>query len=407
MKIVQTLWTLPSFLQSSGENLENRLSGGWRFPKYYYFAMAYSCLSLKKFYNEVELVADDFGSDLLINKLKLPYTSVKTLPKYFDNIPVGLWALPKIYSYSIQDKPFLHVDNDIFIWDKLPNDNKGLLVQNFEKITGVYNFAIETIKKNCINCPDFLDGLDENLFQSINAGVFGGNDTNFIKYYTDFVFNFVNQNLKNLSFKDSGVTNVIIEQLFFYQLAQKGNKQIYTVTNKETDFIANFVKFEQVPFSNKYIHCLGGTKKNSKICKQIELRLCEEFPDAYDRIIKYLKLNSIANSKSFFNYKKANQLFIDCEKRDEILNIPLTLSPNITINQKNDEFYLIEGKKKYRLKNWNKILLFFYGKYQTISEVLINFTNSEVGKNFAYEDTKENIISVITYHSLYYNRFIR
>jgi hypothetical protein len=84
MKIVQTLWTLPSFAKNSKENLENRLSGGWLHPKYYYFAMAYSCLTLKKFYDKIELVTDKIGADLLINKLKLPYTSVKILHRLQD-----------------------------------------------------------------------------------------------------------------------------------------------------------------------------------------------------------------------------------------------------------------------------------------------------------------------------------
>jgi hypothetical protein len=104
MKIVQTLWTLPSFAKTSKTNLENRLSGGWLYPKYYYCAMAYSCLTLKKFYDQVELVSDDFGINLLINKLKLPYSSYKVLPDYFNSVLIGLWPLPKVYSFWINTR---------------------------------------------------------------------------------------------------------------------------------------------------------------------------------------------------------------------------------------------------------------------------------------------------------------
>ena len=34
------------------------------------------------------------------------------------NIPTYLWAYGKILTYSVQDVPFLHLDNDIFLWDK-------------------------------------------------------------------------------------------------------------------------------------------------------------------------------------------------------------------------------------------------------------------------------------------------
>jgi hypothetical protein len=69
MKIVQTLWTLPSLSDKSSKNiLQNRLKGGWINQRYNYFSIAYSCLTLKKFYNKIELITDDFGEDLLIKE---------------------------------------------------------------------------------------------------------------------------------------------------------------------------------------------------------------------------------------------------------------------------------------------------------------------------------------------------
>lgn len=70
-------------------------------PKHYYFALTYSCLSIKKFYPQLELVTDDLGADLLINKLNLPYSNVSFLPDYIQNLPTGLSAFPKIYSEFI------------------------------------------------------------------------------------------------------------------------------------------------------------------------------------------------------------------------------------------------------------------------------------------------------------------
>jgi len=409
MKIVQTLWTLPSLDKNSRTNLENRLSGGWLYPKYYYCAMAYSCLTLKKFYENIELVSDEFGADLLINKLKLPYTSVKILPDYFNSIPVGLWALPKIYSYSIQSEPFIHVDNDIFIWDELHKNDVGLLVQNFENLSDGYDVGIQQIVDNCETYPDFLLGLDKYEFQSINAGVFGGNDVNFIQKYTQFVFDFVNANLKNISHKDSGIINAIFEQLFFYQLAKAENKRITTVLPQEKfDNMANLVKFEQISFGCKYIHCLGKFKKNKNLCKQVEFRLYNDYPETYQKIIKLLKSKDmLKGSSAFDNYERASALFSCCKTQDDLLNIPLMLSPNIEIEKHRGRYFLVEDNKKYLLKNWNKILLFFYGQFRTVSDLLEDFAKSELGNVFTYEDTKDNVISLICFHSMYYNRFVK
>lgn len=86
-----------------------------------------------KHFDEVELVTDSV-SWIEIEKLRLPFTSVKTT---LDNIPdtfKGFWALGKLYAYAVQDKPFIHIDNDVILWEKLPDWalNAPLLVQQEE-----------------------------------------------------------------------------------------------------------------------------------------------------------------------------------------------------------------------------------------------------------------------------------
>mgnify|MGYP000084925178 FL=1 len=68
MKIVQTFW-------SGGANpLEKAY--GWPLPEYNMMSWVLSCLSLRKYYDDVELYTDKLGYELLIEKLRLPYTYV-------------------------------------------------------------------------------------------------------------------------------------------------------------------------------------------------------------------------------------------------------------------------------------------------------------------------------------------
>ncbi len=93
-------------------------------------------LSINRFYKNMEWVADEVDTEILIDKLDLPYTSVKFLPNKFNDFNVGLWAFPKIYAYGIQNEPFIHVDNDVFISEKLSSEIEGaeLIVQNREQV---------------------------------------------------------------------------------------------------------------------------------------------------------------------------------------------------------------------------------------------------------------------------------
>ncbi len=75
-----------------------------------------SCLNLRKFYENVELVTDEVGYRYLIEKLKLPYSSVRVELDCINTYPSSLWAIGKLYTYGIQNEPFIHVDGDVYIW---------------------------------------------------------------------------------------------------------------------------------------------------------------------------------------------------------------------------------------------------------------------------------------------------
>jgi hypothetical protein len=95
---------------------------------------AVSCLQLKQFYSEVVLYCDSVSATMLIDILKLPYSDVVVNLDVLNKYHPQLWALPKIYAYSQQEKPFLHVDGDIFTQRKFDEDllRSPLIAQNLE-----------------------------------------------------------------------------------------------------------------------------------------------------------------------------------------------------------------------------------------------------------------------------------
>ena len=56
---------------------------GWKHPELHFMSWALSCLSLREHYDDVTLYTDSAGYDVLINKLRLPYTRVEVC---FDNL---------------------------------------------------------------------------------------------------------------------------------------------------------------------------------------------------------------------------------------------------------------------------------------------------------------------------------
>ena len=90
MKIVQSFWSKP-MLNSNKNTYQNRFNGGWFNYRYALCAMAYSCLTLRRYYDDVELYTDNYGIELFRDELHLPYTRFHNILNNLD-IDECFWA---------------------------------------------------------------------------------------------------------------------------------------------------------------------------------------------------------------------------------------------------------------------------------------------------------------------------
>jgi hypothetical protein len=300
MKIVQSYWSLPSRREEEKDG-HGRFKGGWLSEKYHYMSIALSCLRLKQYYSDVQLVTDDYGKHILIDVLKLPYTSVELTLNQLENYPHGLWALPKICAYQQQEEAFLHVDNDVYIWEPFAPSfiNAPLAVQNLETNAPVYRDGLQYLLKEFTAIPAYFDPTDSEGSEyddlgsrvvAINAGVFGGTDTAFIRSYCEEVLSFIHQNMDVIvAGGKGGMLNVIFEQYIFYKLAAQQGREIASLIEQVgPGFYRELWDIDKVPFMRKYIHLLSTAKRSPSNCEQVEFRLRHEFPEYYQRLVDYL-----------------------------------------------------------------------------------------------------------------------
>jgi hypothetical protein len=126
MRIIQSYWSKPF----EEDQKKGRPFGGWLHKRYHYMSWALSCLKLSQFHDHVELVTDTPGKKELIDQLGLPYTTVRSDLDSIHCYPTYVWVMGKFIAYEIQNKPFLHVDGDVFIWEKLKFGGEDLIVQS-------------------------------------------------------------------------------------------------------------------------------------------------------------------------------------------------------------------------------------------------------------------------------------
>lgn len=283
MRVVQTFW-------SGRKNpLENGY--GWLSPEFNIMSWALSCICLKRNYDEVILYTDSAGYAIFHDMLELPYTRFEVL---YDNIKCKPehWAYSKMLTYSLQEKPFIHVDGDVFLHNRLSPliESSGLIAQNMETGTSYYKNMMNPIMMNIAAVPDILHKeIIKDSIPSYNAGIIGGNDIVFFKEYCQTAFEFIEKNkLNDLENEYVNVNlNILFEQILFYALATKHNKKVATVINHPIidngymyDEFCNFHAFDRLPL----MHIIGGHKKNPEICRMLRVILSERYPEIFERI---------------------------------------------------------------------------------------------------------------------------
>lgn len=289
MKIVQSFWTKP-FMQSKNSD-DNRFNGGWPSRKMNYYSMIHSCLQLRKFYEEVELVTDHLGKEILIDRLGLPYTEVSTELESIQHQHPGLWALGKIHAYARQTQPFLHIDLDIFITQPFqPHIHRAdLVAQNIETGTGEYVETVNYIMEHFEYIPDYMQAFrNQQYMPGVNAGVFGGRNVAMFQDYTAEVFRFLEKNEAAVErFLGTELSNeylnVFFEQMIFYGLTKRRQLPITYLFPDHTDTPKKIGYMHMAEQHNGYVHAYARFKKRRVVYNLIAQDLKDQHPAYYTK----------------------------------------------------------------------------------------------------------------------------
>ncbi|WP_294964482.1 DUF6734 family protein [uncultured Flavobacterium sp.] len=285
MKIIQSFW--------SGNKKKEDENYGWHDSEFHWMGWILSVNQLIKYYDKVELYTDDFGYEILINQLKLPYTKVHVVLNELDHFPSELWALAKIKTYALQNEPFIHVDGDVFIWKEFPGNfsSASLIAQNIETATDYYFFTWNRMKPFLSYMPSEMQDFNINTSNlSVNMGITGGSDLLFFQQYAQRAFEFVEKNKQ--IWKDISLFNfnVFFEQVLFYRMAELKNIGIEYLFSQiwADNLYEGFGDFHLVPYQKHYLHLLGDFKRNGSICRAMEGYIMKFYPDFYSNLRQML-----------------------------------------------------------------------------------------------------------------------
>lgn len=300
MKVVQSVWTKPIF-ERDGSN-ETRFSGGWLDPVAYFASVVYSALQIKKYYKKLELVTDSLGKMIFVDLLQIPYDKVSISLDFLQDYDTSLWSLGKIYACSMQEEPFIHIDTDLFIWDKISfsTQENSMIVQNLECSADVYPFLVGEIIARFPAVPSLIQRFKNDADIPVyNTGILGSTNPAFMRSFADQAFRFVDANHDQLVKEKNGLYNIIFEQLFLTQMAADHHQKVNcysSVTDMDEMDVAfkGYENFILAPNSVRYIHLYGNDcKMDIRYCTALLSRLKNEYPSAYDKVMN-LQLDNLS-----------------------------------------------------------------------------------------------------------------
>lgn len=237
----------------------------------------------KKQFKEVKLVTNVEGKKILADRYKIGFTKICTGLEGEDIDP-ELWAYAKVKAYALQTEPFISIDLDVILWQRIPNKwlKSKMLFQNKE------DFCVERGYQPLVNAMERTTVSDfcksQNIKYAYNCGVVLANDLSVIKKWYELASEFINSPV-NVNFwnyqNNKEQFNYLFEQ-YFIACVVKNEK-----VENDIKFLIEDIDYKDVAKPKfKFTHQWGKTKKYSDNVEKIRLRLKKEYPRIYNRINK-------------------------------------------------------------------------------------------------------------------------
>jgi hypothetical protein len=255
MRAVYTLWSRPKPFQLFDADR-------W----------ALSTHHARRLFGPLTIVTDTPGASRF-EKLGIEFESVDTRLDHLDDISTDFWAAGKVVTYSIQSGPFIHLDDDVFLFGYLPDRilEAGLFAQSPEvegKELEYYKGSVSAFSE------DDLDGFVAPIedWAAYNAGIFGGHDVEFFHRYSERALEWGRRMTSSGKASPKGMT--LMEQASFAHMAREEGKHVECLLSGRSDIRSR---------EYQYTHLIDA-KYNTAFQKRVADRLKKDCPSMYTKL---------------------------------------------------------------------------------------------------------------------------
>ncbi|HEY2048778.1 MAG TPA: DUF6734 family protein [Caulobacteraceae bacterium] len=267
----------------------------WRSERAHLLCWALSVAEAARHFEEVCLVADEAGAELLTGRLGLPFAQVSTELEALNREGADplWWVLGKLTAYAAQKAPFVHLDADVILWKPLPARllYAPVLAQNPEH----FDFEDQSLYRidAFMRAIGDLGGWLPPAWRRYAAtrgraaaccGILGGADAGFISRYARSAIDIIGDPRNQAAWERIGAVrdNILVEQYFLAACLDAGASG--RPVRVEYLFPSSTDAFDpQQAERTGFTHLIGEAKADAGIADRLESRVKATHPELYER----------------------------------------------------------------------------------------------------------------------------
>lgn len=293
LRAIWSFWSKPYWRQRRS---------GWASELHHWLAWKLSVETARQHYPDTWLYTDDAGADILVGQLGLPFVHVSTALNALDSCDPNWWALGKVYAYSLQTAPFVHIDADVFLWKPLPGRlvRAAIFAQNPEPFVPGRSWHHPEVWERVLGDQpqgwlpvEWLWYRQRAPAQRTECcGILGGTQLPFIRHYARQALRLVmepgNQaGLRRLD--DRPWHMILVEQYLLAACVEFYRRRVGSPFGRID--IAYLFETDAAAWNRKrlmqagYTHLISGAKRDPVFAQRLQARVQREYPDYYARCV--------------------------------------------------------------------------------------------------------------------------
>ena len=279
-----------------------RLGGGWPTLAHYLMACVLSVETARIHFEGTRLVTDPTGKEMLVDGVGLEFDDVRLDLSEIDEFDPDWWNLGKVQAYRVQDEPFVHIDNDVFLWGGLPEgilkaDVLAQCPEHFSDTSDYYRLGeLEAVRRYPYGwLPKEVEWCRSvyGVHQlSLNTGIYGGHRVDFIRYCAEQMFEMLEHPgnrdvMANIDDKGTvaGMLEMFLPAACLEYHAVRPHSPFRTV-EVATLFDSAEQAYEDAE-ARSYTHMIGRSKSTPTFARKLESRVRSHYPRHYERCVEY------------------------------------------------------------------------------------------------------------------------